>query len=421
MWSKFLLANLFVHCIIINIFSQAVNPGNPNLVDGRDISFKVSEIENGLRPVQSAVPFLNITPDPRAAALGDQGVSTTPDIYSPYWNPAKTALMENDFGVGFAFTPWLRKLVNDMYLSHLTGYYKLRKEDALHFYLTYFNLGSITFTNNTGDVVTEFTPNEWMGGVGYSRKLSRSLSAGVNLKYIFSNLAGNFTNQTTGTPARPGMAAAADIGFYYNRDFVVSERDFNIAAGATISHIGNKISYTNSSRQDFLPTILRLGTTATYLVDDFNKFSFSVMASKLMVPSSQLEFVTTPNTAGGVNTTDVFLATPNKGLVSGMFGSFTDAPFGAREELQEIMYSFGVEYWYDNMFAIRGGYFHESQFKGNRKYFTTGFGVRYQKIGLDLCYLIAVQRVNPLSETLRFALTFNFDKPKKQEMDSVVE
>lgn len=412
-FTKAVVLGLAAVCSTSIVYGQNFNGGGSTL-DGRELK----NIEDGLRPVQTAVPFLTIAPDSRSAALGDQGVATTPDEYSSYWNPGKLSQIKNDYGFAITYNPWLRRIVNDMALMYLTGYYKLRKEDAISFSLTYFDLGKIDFTDINGNIIMPYNPREFSPMVTYSRLLGKGFSGGLSLKYIFSDLTGSVNSgTTTANQSRPGQAAAADIGFYYNRDLVIADRDFNIAAGAAITNIGNKISYSNASRADFIPTTLRLGTVLTHQVDDFNKFSFGIQASKLMVPSSEILYASTDSLNRPRNP---YLATPNKGLVSGMFGSFTDAPFGAREEFQEVMLSGGVEYWYDDMFAVRGGYFYEDIHKGNRKYFTVGLGIRYQTFGLDFCYLIATQRANPLSETFRFALSFNFDR-KTKEADSVVE
>lgn len=381
------------------------------------LDIRKAQLYSDPRPVQTAVPFLGIAPDARSAGMGDIGVASSPDNYSTYWNPAKVSQMKNDFGGAISFNPWLRKIVQDMSLTNGSFYYKLRKEDAISINFTYFDLGSITFTDNTGAVITDFKPNEISAGAQYSRLLGRGFSVGVGLKYIYSNLAGSISNDAS-TQARPAQAAAADLGFYYNKDVVIADRDFNIAFGAAIANIGNKVSYSNSSRADFIPTILRLGSTVTYVVDDFNKFSFLVQASKLMVPSTQIVAQTDVNSG---TVTGYAYQVPDKNLVNGMFSSFADAPNGFKEEMQEVMLSGGVEYWYDDMFAVRTGYFYENPQKGNRNYITFGFSFRYNVFGLDGSYLVATQRTNPLAETFRFGLTFNFDKPKTKVEDSVVE
>ena len=398
-------------------FSQTKFDINSNQLDGR-IQQDINDIENGIRPVQSAVPFLNISPNARASGMGDQGVATSPDEYSTFWNPGKLAMIQKDFGVGICYNPWLRKLVNDMSLSYLSGYYRLRKEDVIGASLTYFNLGSITFTDQNAQTLFDYNPREFAAALSYSRLLGRGFSAGVSIKYIYSNLAGDIIQG--GSQSKPAQTPAADLGFYYNKDLVIADRDFNLALGTSITNIGGKVSYSTTSRQDFIPTMFRLGTVGTYELDDFNKFSLGIEASKLLVPSSVIEPVIVKTPDGRDSIARVRLVTPNKSLLGGMFGSFGDAPFGAKEELQEIMLSFGAEYWYDDLFAVRAGYFYENPHKGNRKYLTVGLGLRYQIFGLDFSYLVATDRTNPLAETLRFALSFNFEKTNKSTQ-SVVE
>ncbi|MDX2197139.1 MAG: type IX secretion system outer membrane channel protein PorV [Cytophagales bacterium] len=422
--------NIIIHAVVISaaaIYFPALS--QPVIINQNDVDKILRGAEDDTRPITTAVPFMGITPNATAAAVGDQGVATKPDEYSAYWNPAKIIFNEKDYGAGLCVNPWLRNLgVNDMYIGYLTAYYKLRKEDALAVHLTYFDLGSIQFTNNDGAPLGDFNPREYIVGASYSRMLGRGFSSGLSIKYIESNLTGSFTNSTGGA-ARPGRTAAADIGFYYNRDIVMFDRDFNLSAGLSISNIGGKINYSNNNRADFIPTILRLGSGLTYEVDDFNKFGFFVEASKLLVPSPQIVYLKKVGlsdvdslTADGakIPATPTQYFTPNKGIVDGMFTSFGDAPFGASEEFKEIMFSFGVEYWYDNLFALRTGYFHENAQKGNRKYFCVGFGLRYQTVGLDLAYIIPTVYNHPLANTIRISVSVNMNKPEKDQ-ESVIE
>jgi len=406
-----------IACITFGVCVNGLVSAQSNINgSGSNTAGQLQAIQDGPRPIYTAVPFLTIAPDSRGAALGDQGVATTPDEYSAHWNPGKLAQVKKDFGVALSYNPWLRKIVNDMSLVYLTGYYKLRKEDAISVSLTYFDLGKISFTDVTGGAIADYNPREFAAMATYSRLLGKGFSGGLSLKYIRSDLSGNYSSGG-GTQAQPGQAVAADLGFYYNRDLVIDDRDFNIAAGIAITNIGNKVSYSSASRADFIPTTLRLGTVLTHQVDDFNKFSLALQATKLMVPTSQIYYGSTDSSGNPIRP---YLGSPNKNLIGGMLGSFSDAPFGAREELQEIMLSTGLEYWYDDMFAVRAGYFYENPQKGNRKYFTVGFGIRYQTLGIDMSYLHATDRTNPLAETFRFGLAFNFDR-KSKEADSVVE
>ncbi|MFN6944696.1 MAG: type IX secretion system outer membrane channel protein PorV [Cytophagaceae bacterium] len=355
------------------------------------------------RAITTAVPFLTISPDARAGALGDAGAATSPDANSIFWNPAKLVFIEDEMGASISYTPWLRKLVNDMSLSYLTAYKKITKEQAIGFQLMYFNLGSIQFTDQQGAAMQEFRPKEFSTGLTYSRKLSENMGVAIGLKYIHSNLAGNFTMASTGTQTKPGNTAGGDIGWYWNNDLMIGGNQSHLALGAAITNIGAKISYTNTSERDFIPTNLRVGAAFTTELDAFNKVTFIADVNKLMVPTPPAYGVDSMGRrviiAGSDNS--------DRSMIGGMLGSFSDAPGGFQEELRELYYSLGIEYWYNDLFAIRGGFFHENRFKGNRRYFTMGFGVRYQVFGLDFAYLVPLQQNHPLAETLRFSLLFN--------------
>ena len=368
-----------------------------------------------VRVITTALPFLTISPDARSGALGDAGVAISPDANSIHWNAAKLPFIEDgkDFGFALSYTPWLRKLVNDMSLSYLTGYKKLSKQEVVGVQLLYFDLGSIQFTDNNGQPIRDFNPQEYAIGATYARKLSEYLGVSLNLKFIHSNLSGNLTLDQSGTSTKAANAGAGDIGIYYRREVIVSAKPYDVAFGATISNIGNKVSYTNNNQKNFIPTNLRLGTAITVPLDEYNKVTFALDANKLMVPTPPLR-----DTAGNVIDGK---EDRNKSLISGMLGSFTDAPNGFNEELKEFMLSAGVEYWYNDKFAARGGFFHENKFKGNRRYFTLGFGMRLNVFGLDFAYLIPVQQNNPLAETLRFSLHFNFASKKAGGPESITE
>lgn len=356
-----------------------------------------SQLINGQNTITTAVPFLGISPDARGASMGDAGVATSPDANSLYWNPAKTVFSEKKFGVGLSFTPWLKKLVSDMNISYLSAYYKVDDKQALGFSLLYFNLGDIEFTSNTADPIGSFSPREVALAASYSRKLSENFSTAVNLKYINSNLVGNYGDIVHGGTSKPGSTAALDVGVYYTKDINAGGKDLNLSFGGMISNLGGKISY-NSVQKDFIPTNLKVGTALTYNVDAYSKFTLALDFNKLMVP--------TPDTVGTGNGTN---KNASKGLVSGVFGSFSDAPGGFKEEMREVAISTGLEYWYNDVFALRAGYFAENRYKGDRKYITVGMGIRYQKIGLDFAYLLPQKQNSPLAETLRFSLHLNFD------------
>jgi hypothetical protein len=368
------------------------------------------------RVITTAVPFLLIATDARAGAMGDAGVATSPDANATHWNIAKLAYVENDMGFSLSYTPWLSKIVDDMSLSYLSGYYKLNKEQTVGLSLSYFNLGNIQFTDRGGQPLQNFTPKEFSIAGSYSRMLSENMSIGVTLKYIHSNLTGDFVSSSSvGVDNHPGHSLAADIGWYWNKD--IGQKS-NLALGATIVDIGNKITYTDDNQRQFIPTTLRFGGAYKFALDPYNSLTIATDFNKLMVPTPPVYLVDEngrviydqndkPTIARGKD--------PDRALLSGMFGSFTDAPDGISEELKEIMLSFGLEYWYKDLFALRGGYFHEHYEKGNRKYYTMGLGLRYNVFGIDFAYLVPQKREHPLAETLRFTLHFDFYDTKQQE------
>lgn len=350
----------------------------------------------GRKVITTAVPFISITPDARAGGMGDVGAATSPDANSTYWNPAKTVFSEDEQAFSLSYTPWLGKIVNDMWIFYGSYYRKISKEQAIAGSFRYFDLGEIFLTED-GVNGRDFQPKELAITISYSRMLSQNLSIGLNGKYIHSNLIGNFTSSSGNLEAKPGNSVAADIGVYYNKD-ILKGSNSNLALAAVISNIGAKISYSDENNKDFIPTNLRLGAAFTTSLDPYNKLTFGLDFNKLMVPSPQAD--------GSEN---------DKSLLSGMFGSFGDAEGGFSEELQEVAVSGGVEYWYNDTFAGRVGYFYESEEKGNRKYLTLGLGFRYQRFGIDFAYLVPQEQEHPLAETLRFSLLFNFEK------NSVVE
>jgi hypothetical protein len=358
----------------------------------------VSAQTNKLNVVTTAVPFLRISPDARTGGMGDLSVATSPDANSGFYNLAKIPFNEAQAGVGVTYTPWLKDLgLNDVYLASLAGYYKFDENQAINASVRYFSLGNIQFTDNLGNDLNSFRPKEFGIDLGYSRKLSDKMGIGVGLKYIYSNLAGGAA--TNGSNYKAGTAVAGDLGFYYE-----GKNDIGTgwAFGAALTNLGSKIAYTdNADQKDFIPANLGFGTTYTKVFDEQNKISFGVDVNKLLVP--------TPPAEGDQAALDAYR---QKGVVSSWFSSFSDAPGGFSEELKEFQFSIGGEYWYNNQFALRTGYFWEDATKGNRKYFTMGIGIKYNIFGLNFSYLIpsgsGVNR-NPLSNTLRFSLLFDLD------------
>jgi hypothetical protein len=360
------------------------------------------------RVINTAVPFMLISPDARSGAMGDVGVALSPDANSTYWNVAKLPFGEKDFGVSVSYTPWLRRLINDMSITYLSAFMKIRKQEAIGFSMTYFDLGTIQFRNANGDPLQEYRPQEYAFKGYYSRKLSEKFGLGIALGYIHSNLTGSAAIDNQGTTGKSANAFCVSMNFFYkSNDFLLSGYRSNFTLGGGFYNIGNKVSYTNNDQRDWIPTQLKIGGAMTTHVDEYNKFTLALDFNKLMVPSPPVMIYANTDSAQIVRGKD-----PNRPLLNGMVSSFWDAPDGFKEELREWQISVGGEYWYNNVFAVRGGYFYESKYKGNRKYFTLGLGVKYQTFGLDFAYLVPLKQNNPLAETLRFTLQFNFKSKK---------
>lgn len=350
----------------VRLMAQQPNPTPGNLVGQQ-------------RAITTAVPFLAISPDARRAALGEAGVASSADANSAFWNAASLVFIDKKYGGSFSYTPWLGKIVNDMWISSLTGFYKMSKEETVGVSFKYFDLGEINFRDDNNISLGDFNPKEASFDVTYSRMLSQNFSVGLTGRYIYSNLTGAFS----GSPAQAGNTAAADIGLFYTKLIQRSAREATLSLGAQISNIGPKISYTDNANRDFLPTNLKVGGAYTTQLDMYNSLTFLLDFNKLLVPTVDKD----------------------KSLLSGMFGSFTDAPDGGKEELQEVMVSYGMEYMYNQTFAARLGYFLESKEKGNRKYMTAGLGFRRENFGIDVAYIVPTnQREHPLAETLRFTI-----------------
>lgn len=371
-------------------------------IDSQTLSTK-GELNGQTNYVESAVPFLTIAPDSRGGAMGDAGVATSPDINSMHWNPAKFAFIDGNAGISISYTPWLRNLIGDIDLAYLTGYYRINREQVVASSLRYFSLGEIEFTNNSGTYERFIKPNELAFDVAYSRLFGEKISGAIAFRYIRSDLSQGQTVENIETKA--GQSFAADLAVYYNTDLKISDKISKLAFGVNISNIGSKMSYTDENQKDFLPTNLRLGGALTVDFDQYNSFTFSTDLNKLLVPTRPIY---------GTDSTIIKGMNPNVSVVTGMFQSFYDAPGGFKEELQEITYSIGAEYWYRKQLAIRGGYFHESPNKGNRKFFTMGVGLKLNVIGLDFSYLVSNNN-NPLARTLRFSISLDFDGLKKNK------
>lgn len=381
-----------------------------------------------LNTITTAVPFLLISPDSRGGAIGDAGVSLSPDVNSIHWNPAKLAFIEGNSGFSLSYSPWLRNLVGDISLSYLTGYYRINRISTMGASLRYFSLGDITFTDVNGNTIGNFTPNELAFDVAYAMQLNSNFSFGMALRYINSNLTNGVTVQ--GQDTKPGRSVAADISAYYVKDDLqIGDYDATLRAGVNISNIGAKMSYTNNDEDDFLPTNLRLGPSLTIDFDKYNSMTFLVEANKLLVPTPPVYLTdSTGSIQRDANGDPIIVAgqDPNTSVTGGIFNSFTDAPgivesvgpngenaqikSGSvfKEELNEIALSAGVEYWYDQQFAVRLGYFYENPTKGNRQYLTVGLGLKLSVFGFDVSYLVGNSQQNPLANSVRFTLKFNF-------------
>lgn len=376
-------------------------------------------LKNKLNTITTAVPFLLIAPDARGGGLGDAGAASSPDANSMHWNPAKYGFIDKDFGFSVSYSPWLHKLVNDINLAYLGAYKRINKRQVVSMSLRYFSLGNITFTNETGQNIGQYKPNEFSLDASYCFKFTNEVSGAIALRYIYSNLTGGI--YVGGAQSRAGQAVAADISVYYEKPIDVKGMETKFTLGANISNIGNKISYTENLDRDFIPTNLRLGFGYEMNFDKNNSLALLLDFNKLLVPTPPIyQLDSTGKYVYDVDGNKIIEKgkDPNVGVVRGMVQSFYDAPDGFKEEMKEINIAVGLEYWYAKQFSIRAGYFNEASTKGNRKYITLGAGLRYSVFGLDFAYLIPVTQRNPLENTLRFSLLFNFDKVKsKKEKD----
>ena len=363
------------------------------------------DMKNEFNPITTGVVSLGIVPDARGASMGDLGAATDPDANSQYWNPSKYAFAYSKAGVSISYTPWLRKLVNDIYLANLAGYWKLGQEDnqAVSASLRYFSLGEVSMTNDEGASINSINPFEMAFDLGYSRKLSESFSMGVALRYIYSDLA--FDESSSSDDTKGASAFAADISGYYTTYPIVGRNECQWSLGFNISNIGSKMSYNGGNEPAFLPTNLRLGTMFMFPLADYHSLALSVDVNKLLVPAKPR----LTDFEDQIAYEDALQDWKDMSPIAGVFNSFTDAPGGAKEELREINYSIGAEYNYNQQFFLRGGYYHVSAYKGNRQYFGLGAGFALNIVRLDAAYMIATAQSSPLDQTLRFSLTFDMD------------
>ena len=366
------------------------------------LSLWAQDKQDMFNPVNTSVTSQMIAPDARAGSMGDVGAATDPDAVSQYWNPAKYPFNISRAGVALNYTPWLRQLVSDMNLAYLAGYYRIGDYSAVSGSFRYFSLGEV-LTSSGVDAANDMTikPYEMSFDVGYSLMLSEKFSLGAAVRWIYSDLTYDYTEDTS-----PGSAFAADIACYYQNYINIGNRECQLGLGLNISNIGSKITFGGSDNSEFIPTNLRIGAALMIPINEYNRFTIAADANKLLVP-------TYPKQEDGEPTEDyeerVQRDYYDVSSISGIFKSFTDAPGGFKEELQEIQWSVGAEYVYNDRFSLRAGYHHESENKGNRKYFTVGAGFKMSVFSLDAGYVIVTAKSNPLDQTLRFTLTFDMD------------
>lgn len=369
------------------------------------ISMMAQGVKNQFNPIYYGVTSLAIAPDARAGAMGDVGAATDPDVNSQYWNPAKYPFTISRSGVSLNYTPWLRQITKDIDLANVTGYYRIGNYDAISGSLRYFSLGEV-YLGESEDVIK---PYEMAVDVAYSRMLTKTLSAAVALRYIYSDM--GQTEENT-----PGSAFAADIAMYHNGYINLGSRECQLGWGININNIGSKISYDEGTTSEFLPTNLRIGTSLMIPIDEYNTFSLSADANKLLIPTrpTMEQYLEENPSASNDDYSGYTSWLMDEGYynispISGIFKSFSDAPGGAKEEFQEIQFSIGMEYSYNNQFFLRAGYHYEHPNKGNRKYYTLGAGFKMNIFSIDAGYIISAAQSNPLDQTLRFSLAFDMD------------
>lgn len=350
-------------------------------------------------PERNSVTSQTIAPDARAAGMGDVGAATDPDVNSQYWNPAKYPFCISRAGVAVNYTPWLRQLVNDMDLAYLAGYYRIGDYSAVSASLRYFSLGEVMTSQDAGAMTVN--PYEMSIDVAYSLMLSEKFSLAAAVRWIYSDLTYDYTDDTT-----PGSAFGADLAFYYNNYIMIGARECQLGIGLNISNIGSKITFGGSERSEFIPANMRLGAALMVPIDEFNRFTIAADANKLLVPTYPLQ---EEGESGEDYDRRIQTDYYDISSIAGIFKSFGDAPGGFKEELQEIRWSIGGEYIYNDKFSLRAGYHHESENKGNCKYFTFGAGFRMSAFSLDCGYVWATAKSNPLDQTLRFTLSFDMD------------
>jgi len=371
-----------------NLWGQVVQPGTQT---------NGSQSNN----IATAVPFLLITPDARAGGMGEAGVAIQPDANTMSINPSKLAFLDRGYGFAASYSPWLKSLVPDINLAYLSGFYKLNDVSAIGSSLRYFSLGQIQLTDEGQQDLGIYSPSEFALDATYSRRFGDEFSLGTTFRFIYSNLtSGQFS---AGQQTRPGTSFGVDVSAYYKKPTVLFNKDAIFSLGGTISNIGGKVSYVDGGSKYFLPTNLKIGAASTFIIDDYNQFTFALDLNKLLVPTQPVRDSNGQIISG---------KDPDRSVPAGIFGSFSDAPGGFSEELKEISAAIGAEYWYNQQFALRAGYFYETPEKGDRRYLTLGAGLKYNIFNIDFAYLLANPQKSPLANTLRFTLLFNFGSAK---------
>ncbi len=353
-------------------------------------------------PIPTSVQMLNLAPEARGSSMGDAGVASTPDISSQHWNPAKYAFMDSKAGASLSITPWLRKLVNDINLFYAVGYYKINKRNTVSASLRYFDLGDLVFYNDEGSENGNYNPNEFAVDAAYSILLSKCFSGAVAMRYIHSDL--GFQQDDDGYS--PGNAFAVDLAFYFKKKIKIQGNSADVMAGINFSNIGTKISYDDGVTNEYLPANLRLGAGFWYDIDRYNRIGATVDFNKLLVPTPDYN----SDDDDDVDTYTKKMEYYDKSVIGSVFSSFGDAPNGFKEELQEIDICGGIEYVYNKMFSVRGGYHHNHENKGNLKYATVGLGLKYQMLSADVSYIFTVGNANSnsaLANTIRITLGFD--------------
>lgn len=365
------------------------------------VTVQAQDKKDMFNPVNTSVTSQTIAPDARAAGMGDVGVATDADVNSQYWNPAKYPFAISRAGVALNYSPWLRQLVNDMDVAYLAGYYRIGDYSAVSASMRYFSMGEVFMDGHTDDNAMTINPYEMSLDVAYSLMLSETFSIAAGVRWIYSDLTFDFNEDT-----QPGSAFAADIAAYYQNYINLGQRECQLGLGLNISNIGSKINFGGDNHSFFIPTNLRLGTSLKVPIDEYNRITFAADANKLLVPTYPKQRDGEDEEQYKQRMEDEYW---NVSSISGIFKSFTDAPNGFKEELEEINWSVGAEYEYNDKFFLRAGYHHESENKGNRKYFTVGAGFRMKVFSLDAGYVIATAKTNPLDQTMRFTLSFDMD------------